>query len=398
MQYSRAEKPDIGQYCRWLGIYFLCLVLGAMNIGVFGSMLKLIAIVPAGIWLMQNHAFRSTSIIARALLYIVWLTATMVWSVDVESSASRVLTQWSFLLLLVSAVNYSYSDAEIDYLRKCLIWSSRLTVIAVIVAGVYEEGRIALSGAINEDPNYLCAYFLFGVVNDIGLLMSRENTKRKLMAVGELLIYAYIVFGTGSRGGVLAIVAAIAVFLLYYRDSNGRRIKLAARIALILVVAFGSYVVTRILNPLVVSRFTLKSILSSGGVGRYSLWRDALRTFLESNAARRLFGYGTASIIEVTYLHSFEWHQVTHNMFLETLLEAGIIGLALYMAHIASFFRSASKMKDYYSAAVLTGMLMLSMSTSISTFKPYWNIMLLIICLGCRRATDNEGETPRLHP
>ena len=392
MQYSRAEKPDIGQYCRWLGIYFLCLVLGAMNIGVFGSMLKLIAIVPAGIWLLQNHTFRPNGTVVCALLYIFWLTLTMVWSVNVESSASRVLTQWSFLLLLVSAVNYSYSEAEIDYLRKCLIWSSRLTVVAVVVTGVYDGGRITLSGIIDEDPNYLCAYFLFGFINDVGLLLSKGDAKKKLLALGELLIYAYIIFGTGSRGGLLAIVAAFTVFLLFYRNSEGRRIKLAARIALILAVALVSYIVTRLLNPLVVSRFTLESILSSGGTGRYSLWRDALRAFSESNAARKLFGYGTASIIEVTYLHSFERHQIVHNMILETLLEAGAIGLVLYTAHIASFFRSVRNMKDYYSAAVLTGMFALSMSTSISVFKPYWNIMLLIVCLSCRRTTGDGWE------
>ena len=69
------------------------------------------------------------------------------------------------------------------------------------------------------------------------------------------------------------------------------------------------------------------------------------------------------------------------HMFIESLLEIGVIGAVIYIVFIFSFVFEALKRRDIYCVAILTGMIVLSLSTSISVFKPYWNIMIYTLVL-----------------
>lgn len=68
-----------------------------------------------------------------------------------------------------------------------------------------------------------------------------------------------------------------------------------------------------------------------------------------------------------------------HNMFLETLVELGAMGLVFYCFAIGKFVKRASEFRDKFSFAVIVCMVVMSLSTSIYTFKPYFNIMLFIV-------------------
>ena len=374
-----------------VGIYIVFLVVGTMNIGVFGSLLKLLALVPIGIWLLFKRSFKKNRLLHVSGIYVLFCIASCLWSINQEVSAGRSISQITFLILLCSVSGYTYNSNEINYLKKCLIWSSRVTAVIVLISADYYEGRIYLTGIVQEDPNYLCAYFLFAMIFCIIVLLQKNSIKAKLVSTIELIIYVYIIIGTGSRGGVLAIVTASIVAFLFYRNENTLMMSsLINRILLVILVFIMLNVVESYISTDILSRFSLETLSASSGTGRYDIWESAMNAFNESSFLRQLFGYGTGSAVSITYLFPFQHHIVFHNMFIESLLEIGVIGAVIYIVFIFSFVYEALKRRNIYCVAILIGMIVLSLSTSISVFKPYWNIMIYTMVLSL--SNDNIGS------
>lgn len=365
-----------------LGLYFFCLILGAMNIGEFGSMLKVLAALPVGIWLMQRHLIVTNKLLLWASLFVCCCTASYVWSIAPEESVIRIGTQILYLLMLVAASSYSYDLAQIVFLKKSLVWSSRVTAIVVLLSGSYYQGRIYLSGIIQEDPNYLCAYFLFGISVALNTALDSKILKQKLVAVAELIIYTYIIVGSGSRGGLFAVLACALIVFFSYEQGHNILKSISKKVAMIIVMSSVAFFASSFISGEIMQRFALETLIESNGTGRFGLWRDALNAFSDSGILRQLFGYGTASARAITWIFPFERHNVFHNIFIEVLLEIGVIGLIAYGLHIFSMIDFTFKRKEYFAFSVVVGMLILSLSTSIAAFKPYWNIAMYIFCIG----------------
>lgn len=371
------------QFVKWLGIYFFSLVVGAMNIGSLGSLLRLLAIVPVFIWLTKNHTIKINCVIVNTLFFVLICALSIVWSINFDVSISRTVSHITFLILLIAVSGYSYDENEINYLKNCLVWSSRITAIVVLMFGSYVQGRLYLGGIISEDPNYLCAYFLFASVMDVVALLSvNSSIKKKIFSVLELMIYLFIILATGSRGGVFAITSAgIIILFLYSNSKDAITITLLKKILICICIFIGLYQVTKLLPQDIMMRFSSDAIKESNGTGRYELWEDAFFAFKHSSFFRQLVGYGTGTAIDITYLFPFHRHNVMHNVFVENLIEIGFVGLSVYIINIISYIYSSIKNKDLFSLAVITGMVVMSFSTSIYAFKPYWNIMLFIMCV-----------------
>lgn len=379
-------------FVRWMGIYFACLILGAMNIGAFGSMLKVLAAVPVGIWLTQRHRIASNQLLFWAACFVFCCGASYVWSIVPAESLSRIGTQILYLCMLAVVSGYSYSSYDLAFLKNCLIWSSRFTAIIVLLSSSYLEGRIYLNGLVREDPNYLCAYFLFGIAEDLDIALDCKVLKKRLIAAVELIVYVYIVIGSGSRGGLLAVLMCASIVFFLYGKGKQQVKTIAKKIAVIIVVCGVVLAASAFISGDILQRFSLETLRKSNGTGRFDLWQDALTVFFSSGLLRQLFGYGTATARTITWLFPFRHHNVFHNIFVEVLLELGIIGLIAYVLHIFSMASFTFKRKEYFAFSIIMGMIVLSLSTSIFAFKPYWNIAMYIFCIRNEAKPNNEPE------
>ena len=264
-------------------------------------------------------------------------------------------------------------------MKTALAWSSRLTAVVMLVFAEFVDGRFRLMGVITEDPNYLCAYFAFGVIYALGAISAGGKITKKLISIGELAVYFYLVLISGSRGGLLAIMAGVIAYLLSF--GNKKRRHIVRKLVLLAVVFAGIVLMLDYLPETLRLRFTMENVSENGASGRMTLWKQAFDRFLKANVLRQLFGFGTASV-RWCFLHfGYAVSNVVHNMFLETLVELGIVGAVLYTAAIFSFIKAAFQFEDKFAFGVIFSMLILSLSTSIYTFKPYFNIMLFIIIM-----------------
>lgn len=392
MNYDVDKRLSISLFCKWIGVYFICLIVGAMNIGVFGSLLKLLAIVPVGIWLIFSHKIKLMFCTKITFLYVLFLVFSLFWTIDFSATIERIISQITFLIMIIAVSAYSYNEREILFLKRCLVYSSRVSAVVVLLSADFYEGRIFLNGIVKEDPNYLCAYFFFGVISAIVILLSREALKNKVFSMIELCIYFYIILATGSRGGVLAIIMSIIIFLLFFRNKNRCTVsEFMTKLLFVFSIGLILSIVMTYLSTEITERFTLMAIKTSDGTGRFDIWESALNAYNSSGLFRQLFGYGTASAIKVTYLFPFNHHLVYHNIYIETLIEVGLIGFCLYLLFVGSYVYLSIKNQNMFCLAILMGLVILSMSVSISVFKPYWNIMLYTIIISLAKRNKYCG-------
>ena len=367
-------------------LYLVCLPLNAIKLGNFGSALKIVAAFPIVLGIMSGY-IKQNSVLRSQLLFTLFAALSFVWSFSFDASLNRVISYFELLALLYSCACFSYTANEIRIIKMALVWSSRITAIVMLLFAGYVEERLWLTGVLNEDPNYICAYFSFGVVFAIQRIISDESLWRKVVCIIELLSYMYIILSTGSRGGLFSVgISILSYILISFGKGNGRRFIGILVSGIIILLGF-NYLMD-ILPYALRMRFTLNTILADGGSGRTEIWLNGLDLYAKSSPFRWLCGYGTATTRLLFGYYNYSQVNVMHNMFLETLLELGVIGLGLYSTAIFKFTKWSLKIEDKFSFSIIICMIMMSLTVSIYTFKPYFNIMGFIIVCNCSNIDD----------
>ena len=364
-------------YIFFLCVYFICLPLGAMNIGVFGSALKLLSIIPIGLALLNIKSFKTSRPLNWYFIYLLIVFFSLLISNNKSDSISKAISIFQLFLLMATTGCFRYSENDILTIKNVLKWSSRISVVVVLIFGTYKAGRLWLSNnIINEDPNYFCMYLSFGCICALQCLMKRSSLKIKIFSVLELFIYLMVALLTGSRGGLIALVIGIITFIVFASKKN-MRMKNILYIAIVLLLL---YIGMGLISDTLADRFTIQSIVESGGTHRTDLWLQGWDLFINGSIFRKLFGYGIATTMYNFKLGGYTFVNVMHNMFIESLVELGIIGFIVYTIMVFTFLKYAYKNNEKFAFAVMVCMIAMSLSTSISSFKPYINIMMFILC------------------
>ena len=396
---KNATRTSKRNYLSCVIVYILGLPLGIVPLGALGSALKLLAVLPVFVAVFMGGVARIKPPLFKQLLFTVFAAISIAWSVDVTASIDRVISYFLLWALLFSGAFFQYDTEDVQKIKTALMWSSRLTVITIFFFAEMRNGRLWLDTEnFSEDPNYMCAYFTFGVVGTLQVLTQKNDPKRKVFAIIELIIYLWVVLLSGSRGGLLAILASAIAFLLFYSKKHFTKKVIYLIISGALLLWLLNYLPEELRL-----RFTVEDVAEDGGSGRVDLWEQAIDLHINSNVFRMFFGYGTATVMRCFELKGYARQLVVHNMFLETLVELGLVGFILYSVAIISFIRAAWKQTDKFAFSVIIGMFVMSLSTSIYTFKPYFNIMLFITILqasgrgnGLRiEAVQDKSEPPR---
>ena len=360
-----------------LGLFFLLLPAGIINLGSMGSLLKMYAVIPIAIRLLSGK-FKNNFLTSfkTQLVLTIWVSLTYLWSIDKDMSWNRITSQYMFVVLAFIVCTSDFQKKDILLLKRCLIGSSIISAIIVLLFGVKSDNRLLLSDStFAEDPNLLCSYFLFGFIHALDTMAVKPIVfSRFIIKASEIVVYFFIVFSTGSRGGLLALIASLLVFLVQKNKISMKG----------LVLIFVLYLFFNIGLKLFVSeenkdRYTIENVQESGGTHRTEIWERAWDVYTDSSPFRQIFGYGYNTARSIFDINRYE-SRVMHNVFLEYLLECGLIGLIIYSISIGSFIKEAHKNNDYFSFSILLGFVCLSLSTNIIAFKPYWNIMLYSMC------------------
>lgn len=272
-------------------------------------------------------------LVAAIVAFMGWAVTTLLWSLD-DGLALDALLRWALSFLLMAIVFTAARDRRSAVLIcGAFAISAALSTMVGAATGQEVEGR--LTGTL-ADPNEFAAFLVPAVLIAGALAATAANIVRRMAFAGVAMVCGVGILLTGSRGGIIAALAALAAWLVF----GGRwRFKVLAAAALIgvVAVAYLNAYADPATRERVMQVTEQEELTSDGGTGRTDIWQVGLRAF-DDNPIR---GAGIGNYTEATprYLDQpglvrrsdffLETPKVAHNMYLHVLVEVGVVGMAL---------------------------------------------------------------------
>src|SRR3989344_44404 len=255
------------------------------------------------------------------------------------------------------------------------------------------------------NATYLAGYLLFHVFIAGFLFLRAEGNLVRYAYAALGILYAAVVYLTASRGaflGLLAgsIIAAVIVILWGREHRRARQWALGSIIAVVALVGlfFAVKDTTFVRENHVLGR--LASISLEAGKSRFLIWNMAWEGFKD----RPLLGWGQEGFNFVfnTYydpkMYDQEsWFDRVHNVFLDWLIAAGILGLisslSLYAVAFLSIWRRGV-FESVLERAVLTGLITAYAVHNFFVFDNIASYLLFFALLAFLSVRAEGGASP----
>lgn len=318
------------------GILLNTAALQAPLIGL--ALIGLLQIVPLGSYELEGvavvrtlsmDAFATKMFLTRLLVFLIFFAACLVF-VNTEGRIKKVVV----LTIIFGAVMAFFGIIQ------------RLSDPDSIYGMRAVPQAIPFGPFVNQ--HHFAAFMEMTGGLTLGLLLGRrtERNRRVLLAFALVIMFTAIVL-TGSRGGMigLAAVAAFAAAMsLSRRDRSDKERSVVSRTVLAISAA-GVAVITLGLVLFVGGGDSLLRGVGAGAVsgdfssGRLHFWPIAIKIFLAHPIIGAGFdGFGVAFTRYDTWNGTFRVEQA-HNDYLQTLAEAGALGIVCVAAFVFLLFR-----------------------------------------------------------
>ncbi len=215
-----------------------------------------------------------------------------------------------------------------DMIRAFLI----LAVIAGVLEGIVGTVQwlsapgLYLSGTFDGTHNNFAIYIVFMAMLLLGVALEARRPWVGALAVAGLVPLLVSAVFSFSRGGYVAIAAALPVFFLLPIRKSRKLQLLGASAVLVLFAYFAVPVDVRLRAQSILTDATGRDVGISAS-SRYEMWRAGFRDFLESP----IFGKGTWS------------YGLRDNFYMKILGEAGILGFAAFIVLMYTVFKEEIK-------------------------------------------------------
>ncbi|RJO60150.1 hypothetical protein C4544_06030 [candidate division WS5 bacterium] len=204
------------------------------------------------------------------------------------------------------------------------------------------------------NPPFLASYLLLSVYAGLILIVNTRSRYIKFIYLLPIIVSSVTIYFSASRGAILAsFIGVIALSLFYMIERSGMSKvknlrKAVLSVGFILIVLSGAFLTLRntdlIKRDVVLSRFV--NILSDTSVQtRFNAWKLAWEGFKE----RPVLGWGQENFIGVYTVAPIPlaeeqlWVDRAHNIILDWLVSAGILGLFSYIAIFGTSFYVISR-------------------------------------------------------
>lgn len=287
-----------------------------------------------------SQMFCSRILIAY-LVFAIYMSVSILWS-SPEDSVPSLIKHPLFALLLFFSV-FELAQRRFDLLRLVIKWAAICATVAALVtiARYLGEGagsRLAGYGAF-YNPLLISHVFGFFVALWFGIYFMENELFQPLPLLG-ILVCGALLFATGSRTPLMAIVAAVA----WLAALSANR-KAAVVLGAIFLLGIG------------VLSFSPEVVTQRGFSYRTEIWTSALRQIKEMV----WFGHGHGSPLSIQ-LDSVPYpFSDPHNLSLQVLYDGGVFGLVLWISIYAIALKRSWQLRSdkwvlAFSATVVYGM------------------------------------------
>lgn len=379
--------------------YWLSLVLifvipweNMVDIEGVGTLSKAIGLLVAVIWLVtvvntdrfrKPHPFHFV-----VLLFVMWNTVSVFWSVDVDSTVDSLMTYFQlFGLVFIIWDLYTSQDALKAGLQAYIL-GGYVAIGSVLVnfsKGITETGqRYTATGFNGNDLSLILA---LGI--PVAWYLATSEGVRKADYILRLVNYAYIpasfvvILLTASRSAAFALIPAF-LFVLW----SLTRLKIFVRILLFVALVGCLYAVLPMIPETSFHRIaTTDGELREGDLNeRAGIWREAIIIFYE----HPLVGVGSGAFRRA----AVETGKSAHNFALTYLAETGIIGFSLFIIILAMAIYHATKQPKWHSRLwlIIIAIWIIGAAThNLEHRKQTWLFLSLIIVSASHFAHRDES-------
>ncbi|PCJ94197.1 MAG: exopolysaccharide transporter [Flavobacteriaceae bacterium] len=288
--------------------------------------------------------WHNSQVIFLYMAYLILGFASFMWSTNVGYSA----LQW---LMTSQTLVFCYFFVKSLYLLDAyfpehpvklynLLGNTAAALLLVFVIGMWvaptvfyrmtHGGAEARLGGYLMNPNELGMLCCIGIA---GLLFNFYEKKNMGWTILKLLVLFYALYATGSRSSLIGVFLIIGYHI---KQSSSKNLKIGALAALLMIM------------PLAVNKIILKDGDSSrleevmSMTGRLPFWKALIS---EGIPREPLLGFGFMRIDYKEYFQSTHTYpgKMTHNTFMQALMNLGFIGLTIVIFQVVFTFQAVSK-------------------------------------------------------
>lgn len=291
---------------------------------------------------------------------------------------------------LILIVNFFLLYSTLNYKKESInfkiIFITLSSYLLIYYIGLFKLGfNINNYKSIYSNPNTLglTSFLLVGLSINMYLL-----NKNKLYIIYGVLFF-YMMYLSNTRSSMLALFLVVFTYFFYKLMSINKFTWRLSICLIIMSIIFITYIYPSIDQLSGFSRwnsiiyeFTGKTIYS----GRNMIWRQSMEYILE----RPLFGYGTG--VQLADISNVEVS--THNLYIQVLLQNGIVGFAIFMFLITSiwkiFYKNRSDAVVKFNACFFIGIIYQNMFevTLLQNNMALAIMQWFIISMGVSRSLD----------
>jgi O-antigen ligase len=356
----------------------------AKSIGYIAVFLSLLVIV------IQFRIRRPPLAMLPLGLAVAWNCASILWTVDAETSATRELTNLSLFAFAWMVWEFGESEDRVSwmlrsYLAGCCI--ALTTMFLSFAPGAIDQfGELARYTGGDLNANDVAA--ILNIAIPFAVFLASRTARGKRMRIAYWLFIPPAAIGvllTGSRMGIVILglnLCMIGVTVL----TKGFRLL----IPFVIVVGIAAWLVPHFASEQVFERVA-EGTEASSFKHRVRYWQAGLE-FWQGHPVQ---GAGAGAYKTVTELQGAVRPNVSHNTFVTILVEGGLVGAALMLTFWALALRSIWRLpkRDRLLWLTVFGIWIgSSMSITWECAKTTWFLYGLVMAF-C--ALPKSGSTPK---
>lgn len=256
----------------------------------------------------------------------------------------------------------------VNVIMICQVLVCKLLTGSFAAYNYYYEMPEEYFGFYNHPHSFTGLLALLSVYN---IYLVNRNEQKKLNLC-MFVINVLLMWISGVRTYVVALAAALALIgLCVLKDSNMKHLRKYVYAAILVLCVFGGAVI---------DKFGSNRIVGDISSGRFTRWTTDIGYFLKDySAAEIFFGRGIDSICSVNkfifgvYINSL-------NMFIDLLLDFGILGMIFIFAAYCLMFRQMwSKNTAGFSLGIIGFFAATAMINSLVSYVTITTMMIIIL-------------------
>lgn len=377
MKYWRDVRLSVFAFALYIFFSPLDLILNFNGMGTVLKFLGLIIIGISTIELFREHSpLPARKEYLAALIYSLYYLASLTWSYY-EPNIALVFTILNLALFFIITTIRPFTEKEYAIIVLSSIFGV-VTFSTIMIMNsntmLYLKRVTILFGDKIIDPNDMGANFILPLFLCMDFLRKPLNHWLKTVFLLFIFLIGFAVILTGSRGALFAIIVGFIFYILFNNHISIKKKSLWIILSAVSCVLL-YFLISGYLPEVVKARLTIRSILEDKGSDRLILWNDAMNIFVNSDIFRIVFGYGLANF---PFIHENNYALLigTHNLFIQNLIEGGLVALALLFLLLFYVLKGVIKKRDWVAASILIATIIVSCFLETVCKKFFWNALI----------------------